>query len=864
MPAPMSQNVNAYEQLPSAEQAEELFKQRLSQMAYNVLFAKFADLAPQVVTFKILESEATTGKATGAFILLFEGKTIYIPIVMVDSSIKPLDMFFFKDLNIFLPLSKEWLEEISKMSLTNQGEPSDIPAQVPQDVNIRDLILPPVMPYGRVGLAAANDDLTPESMDFYAKHMFKEAARNNTLEMPPRFLEFISKAPTPVLDGIKLAFELHPDFLKAAVSIHGKTAVTAAFQTGYANAKNHEKRASVHGEVRVFTRGTPTSEIRQMCGSHTGEVFSDLLKVGVAAVDTRPGMRNATMPTEHSIKLQPPDAKGGFMRLFFADAAPDLFYVVPLGTSGPFQRDYYGDHWAGKNEQQYLIIKADASSAWTEGDVIGAPVDDLKEIESTKIYKMLEGGAKGDTPSTGSYGFFIYQTPSSTQVTRPDGIKNVWDTDGRKRIECGWSTTYVIDDTNPRKKFDFTLKGEMVFLPKDVKWITLAHKTDTKDFYALQDEMRKYCLLKDPQLINRWLGDKLNATGMTEINVKRASTQDWWVNGSSNAYGLAEALHKVASDYNLSICDAGLVLIDSHKRGACSYKLVTPKTASALRKLAAPMQQQEPQQSEQSQVDPAAAQQMQMQQMQQMAPPTISPTDLAIAETLQSLQQESQMRMQQMQAQAEQTQQQLQQQQQQQQQMIQQEQDSTSKLVGVLQQIQQRSQMLSQATGGMIPQGAEQSPAAAAGMIAPMPQPEEEPPPTPTMTEEALSPESIAQQINPQMAQQAAGLKDQGVFDTAALATLAAAPMLQDMVSTYVPNLEKALDNLGRILLTLWMREGDVKDNIGSDTFIYMEDKLRNVFKGLGEVVLTINKNAVSSGTIEQSAGAGQMVGDQQ
>jgi hypothetical protein len=124
---------------------------------------------------------------------------------------------------------------------------------------------------------------------------------------------------------------------------------------------------------------------------------------------------------------------------------------------------------------------------------------------------------------------------------------------------------------------------------------------------------------------------------------------------------------------------------------------------------------------------------------------------------------------------------------------------------------------------------------------------EEEPPPMPIMDQDTTSPELIAEQINPEMVDQAQALNDEGVFDTAALAMLASSPILQDLVATYVPNLEKAIDNLGRILITLWLKEDETKENIGDEAFLSIEDKLRTVFKGLGEAVLTLSHNAMNN-----------------
>ena len=137
----------------------------------------------------------------------------------------------------------------------------------------------------------------------------------------------------------------------------------------------------------------------------------------------------------------------------------------------------------------------------------------------------------------------------------------------------------------------------------------------------------------------------------------------------------------------------------------------------------------------------------------------------------------------------------------------------------------------------------------AAQALAPVPPQEPPPPPMPMMQEGEVSPETVADQINPEMIDQAEGFQDQGMFDTAAIAMLAAAPVLQEIVASYVPNLEKGVDNLGRVLLTLWMKEKETKAAVGDEQFVSLEEKLRTVFKNLGDVVLSLSHNAVNAQT---------------
>jgi hypothetical protein len=113
------------------------------------------------------------------------------------------------------------------------------------------------------------------------------------------------------------------------------------------------------------------------------------------------------------------------------------------------------------------------------------------------------------------------------------------------------------------------------------------------------------------------------------------------------------------------------------------------------------------------------------------------------------------------------------------------------------------------------------------------------------MSTESPSSAEMPQQINPQFLEQAGGLNDAGAFDAAALATMAQSPGFRDMVVDYVPTLERALDNLGRTLLTLWIQEREIKEQLGDETFGDMEDNLRAVFEGLGKLILQMNRNAI-------------------
>ena len=848
----MSPQVQGFGDTPPVEQAEQMFKDRFTQIAYSILSAKFSELVPEVVTLKILDTDAEKGNAVGAFILLRNEKPLYIPVIMTNGQLKPLDMFYYKELNIFLPLSTQWIEEVGKMSLSSMGESASIPEEVPRDVNIRDLILPPATLTGRVGYA--------EDLSHGVRKMFK-AAEDRSIAFHPRFLDVMRNSPKAVLDGVKLAFQAHPGMLEKFVSNYGVNNLVKAFSDGYEKNARAKKPLVKQGSVSVVSRDDSPATLRSVFGKQASIAFQKVLRDGFAIKDSRQGIRKIAMKVEHPQFLAEPGASPGWFRVYFVDGPADIYYVIPLKLRCQESYPETANVQRGGNDHrqpfEYLVIHRDLKEAWVTTKIVGEKINDSDEYTGTKLYRLLHGESSGDTPRAKAYGFFIHLTDRGAEATKPLTIDKVVDSNGIRKLFTRCGKTLLIDQDPSRKRISPKVHDDysttMVFLPKDVKWVEMANGVEKSQmdpsctWSPAYQESRRNSIITDPKMLLRWLNVKLQDSG-TPVNVKRAELDTWWVNDCSTPLSLPNALAKVANDYSVSVSDAAGILTDASLNGR-SYAFVFDKRGSerlfdGLMKHAQPppggqgqtaMQQPGPQGGAPpgGGMPPGGDPNM----MQQMGPPPspMSPTDLAISEVLQGLQHQNDLMMQQMQSQMEQ-----------QQQAMTMSQQSTQQLMQVLQHIQQRSSEIGGATGGVIPAGAEGSPAAAAGMLAPVPPPEEQPPPMPVMSQESQNPELIAQQINPQMVDQASELQDQGVFDTAAIAMLAASSALQDVVASYIPDMEKCLDKMERTVLTMWMKESELKKAIGDEAFISIEDKLRSVNKNLGEVILSLSHTALN------------------
>ena len=106
----------------------------------------------------------------------------------------------------------------------------------------------------------------------------------------------------------------------------------------------------------------------------------------------------------------------------------------------------------------------------------------------------------------------------------------------------------------------------------------------------------------------------------------------------------------------------------------------------------------------------------------------------------------------------------------------------------------------------------------------------------------------------PQTMEAAAGLGDQQLFDTAATAQLISANPFNEAVASELPTVEKAIDSVARILVSIQLRESQVIEQLGPEEYAILEQNLRKVLGGLGDIVLSVHSqkrmNALPEGKV--------------
>lgn len=902
----------------TSDQAKTLFEQGLSGMAYNVLINKLPNISPDVVTFKILDSDSEEGAGVGAFVVMRHNQTIYIPVVMAENQIKPLDIMYYKDMNVFLPLTKEWLEEVDKLALGELGTSVTAPPTLNTDVDIRNTVVPPTT--GRYSYASDRALLGIGTM-------FDEA--KNQTEPKLAFLSFLGKAPNRVKQAAARLFETTPRLLKQAVSFYGEKPLIDALTLRQEKIADYGAKMSRTGALYIVDKSTKPGDFKEIFGPEAPLAFSGVSLKGYFAKDSRKDL-NRSMQVQPYLDLQEPKDAGAY-KLWTSDGKPVMALVIgnPMnlfndgaGRKVPARNIRFrqtnvspsvphqglGERYRTPNDdglafsekpfiQRYVGVTEDGKLIDAH-KLIGDAVA-ISELEGSKVFKAVVSDVAAAGPRKGQYGIFVQRRGASFVATTPLEIHQVTDLgEGVRRIvvQAGMSRkTLIIDKNSPISKLMIPTGRDDIYMPNDFVFLP------TKADYTLAEGD----FLSSPEQIMKWSLQGVLQGGGEKITVKSASHGFMFGVAPKQAFERLPALRKLAEEAHISVDDADHALKLAAERGKFEFWVLSPpafsKVAAYLKTAAGEAPPADPaaggapqgQDPNAPPMDPAQAA-MQGVQGAPMAPQAPAPVDMAVAEAMQNL-------------------------------MMQQQ--GLQSQMTLLQQIQQRTNMI--AGGG----GAMGSPAAAAaamggpmdpsmmgggaapmqpgpggvppaggapdmppppggapgpggvpvapgppgamGAPAPAPAPggaqpplgmamqqgggpqaavggmqpgmdpsqQQQQPPPAMMNADDGSVESIMNQVNPQFMQQAGQLNDAGTFDAAALSSMAQTPALKDLVGAYVPNLEKSLDNIGRVLLSLWMDESRIKEDIGTETYIGLEDNLRTVFKGMGDLILKINQN---------------------
>lgn len=968
MPAlsPRTQQMQAgLEAGPDQETA--LFEQGFSDMAYALLSSRMPDVVADVVTFKILDVDLDKGSGVGAFVVLRGQQPIYVPVVMADNAVKPLEIFYHKKLNVFLPLTKGWLDEIDKNALSSLGTGVKTPETLYTDVDIRNVVVPPIT--GRFSYAS----WVPKALVDVARVCSAQNLDAATKEAgePALLLEVLDRAPNTIKAAYATFLKKNPGTLKQAAQVYGVTALQRAL------APRLEKVAAKQqtgGALWIADADNTPTDFKRIFGDRAAEAYAGVRKKGFAAKDDRLNRNMAVQEQPYERWTEP--KQPGIYCLYASDGAEKPAFVMPNpidifdegtrygrrpivpGHNPLVDNSYYDPTPHGSANKVYPMGRPDETDYVSRRGFGAKPYlavfSDGSFIEPSRLVgrDLVADGIAGrlhermfesvdGAPRVGK-GFFVRQKGTTFQATVPLEIKSMsTNSDGVRRLKVtnmlGYPEKTIATDPEHAYGTLWMPKGaDVVYMPPDFIWIPLGERKNAKSFFQSALDLQA-CM-----------SSMLSAVGAKKVAIKDAGARQFSVDRSLPMPRIA-ALKKLAHEYVLSVEDADALLTKAAAaKHAVAWVASVPQLARmavVLNKLAADDGDSDKKKSDSGDkpkkksppsggapdagadpgMDPSMGEQAAMAAMAPPpAPPPPAPLDLAAMEMDQAIQHEMQKLVEK-------------------QQTIQMLLARSHEIGGgapVAPMVQSQAMgapppSMNLATGGAptmgpspmgpqpgtgpsIPQGpdvggpfppAANNPAMMAGsgagfgadpstgdmsldgdpsmmaggigmgpptggpgmgpaggvgpgMGSPGMPPGMDPsmmPGTgggmdpsmmggPPAAPRAMMPPdgpnamALPQEVNPAFLDQAAALHSADMFDAAAVATLAQSPALHGVVAQCLPNLEKTVDNLARVRLTLWMQESDLKPQIGEQTFSDLDGNLQSTFKGLGDLVLRLTR----------------------
>lgn len=859
------------------DQATAMFEQGFSEMAYNILLSKMPDAVQDVVTFKVLETDAEQGSAVGAFVMLRNDQPIYIPVIMSANNIKPLMIAYHKTLNVFLPLSKAWLEEVDKTAMNPMGEGIKTPDALYSDVDIRNVVVPPLT--GRYSYASLEPKMCADVARVFTKETLEKCAAEPALVL----VDFLNRAPNNVKVACTNIFKKRPTLLKYAASIYGTSAVLEALRPVATKVAAKQLHG---GGLWIADKDTEPTTFRRVFGDKASEAYAGVKRKGFAAKDDRPRVNVAVQEQPYTTLTEPRQA--GIYTLFETDMTEHPAFVMP----SPINLFTDADHYLGRSinkadasnirrthqtgqRNNYLVVFPDGRYLSGLDNLAGRP-STIDDVAGGALHSGLFKDV-ATAPKVGK-GFFVRQVGTTFQATCPVDIKSVTtDSEGVRRLRIGGPAFYgektVI--TQPGSSIWMSKDSSVIGLPPDFAWVPLKEKQDNHKF------------IQSAHDISRLLGHAMTTAGVRKVTLKSAGASQFSVDGGP-AMSFIPALRKVATELVLAVPTVETMLVKAATERRVNFWVGSTTRLGYAQQLFSKSAAAAP--AEAPPEDPAAAEAAAMQQQAPQPPPPPSPSDLAAME----MQQQIDAEMQKLQEKA---------------QMLASLTQRTQEIATgapVMPTVQSQAMgapppsmnmatgapapggapgmggapppgmdpsmqggapppgmdpaMMGAAPGGALPQapGQPMDPNMDPSMqgqpgMDPSMDPNMDPsmqgqqqPPMAMMGPDGPNAQAIESEVNPQFLEQAAQLQSGDVFDAAAVASLAQSPALKELIGQYLPNLEKALDNLARVLLTLWMQETKIQEELGDETYNQLEENLINTFKTMGELVLKLSQGAHS------------------
>ena len=513
------------EQQGASSPEESQLKQLFSELSYAMLEGKMPTIAPNILSFKVLEVDLDKRRGVGVFKAKVGQNTASIPIVMNDGKVLTPEVIYSDKSKTYLPLKNNWMEELKNPSENYLGKSAKAPKTLSSDMDVRALTLPPST--GRFVYASYDRSSLPFIID---------------------------SASDSAKTKLASAFKSSPNLLKTAVKYHGSRIITAL-------QPSIKKEAEASSTVVVLGPEDSFSSFEDGFGSAIKEAYSMALHEGVVTRDLRPRAKVA-VDTTSTLSISKDQETGlsepkypGLYSLMTSSGKQEKVVIIPK----PFTQVSLeaGSSEMGSNKSSYLILRPTGRYTLHRGDLL-AISDNLPLPEGSKLSKAI---LRKSPPQNGANLFVGVNGVGVTNavVLEEPLTKVTKNVSGYTAFSGG---TKVIITSSKGVSIPKRVEG-VLYIPS--KYVAFkGTKTSTLDN-----------LITTPEELSSLVEKKLTNLSDDVIKVSFVRSGNYWVLNGSNYDTKKDLLTKAAS-YNINVDSLRKSLERIKEAGATRMYLVDP------------------------------------------------------------------------------------------------------------------------------------------------------------------------------------------------------------------------------------------------------------------------------------------------
>jgi hypothetical protein len=459
--SPMIQNAQMQQDPNQSVNKEDIFNKLFSDQAYKAFTTKFPYLIDYIQHFKVINTDVDTGYAVGAFFIQVPNSQNYfmVPIILQNNSIQPIMFIYDKQMDLFLPLDQQWVNEIFKRIEQDAGsivKPDEHEllknnnittlSQLPQGRGINGLI------HKLGSLSKVNIPEIVATLDKEAKEKFLKILNTNEKVAKRYFSQY-------GLEEIKESFKV----------AENKTQ----------NTEDNDNTTVMDAPVLITSR-TPLDYVKkEFAKDHV--VMDDLSLRGYHIKDKRNMKNKMVVFTDHMMSLENPTESGpydlymssGKVVPAFIIQDPILIDAIPCEL--PKTNYHPGEHYKtyhviAKNSSLVLFPNGNYTTIKNDNALVTPII--AETLSDTPVYKSLFGDKTESIPLNKPF-IFIKKVGGRYITTGPITVKTKVDEGDAIRCTTNYGGNTIIYSSNYPGNSVYVTKNNTVIVPNSFKVLVL-------------------------------------------------------------------------------------------------------------------------------------------------------------------------------------------------------------------------------------------------------------------------------------------------------------------------------------------------------------------------------------------------------